>query len=505
MKNIVGIDLGTTFSAISKLNELGKPSIVPNSDGERITASAIYFSDDIIVGNHAINLYSENPNNLARWIKREMGEEYYSKEIMNKKWTPIELSSLILKKLKNDFEEKNGEVNHCAISVPAYFDEIRRNATIEAGRMAGLNVVGIINEPTAAAIYYGKEYDINGKTMVLDLGGGTFDVTLLNVKGENIDIICSRGDHRLGGYDFDQALAQLIADKLKLENTDEFINDSDVLVKVENYKKRLSKSKKVKIQMFWRKNAYEVSVTREEFVSCVSSYLARIELLAEDLLDEANIDKKSLDNIVFVGGSTRIPKLAEIIEETFNLSPKVIGNVDECVSLGSAIYAGLKVLKNNPDDVSLIARKEIEKTNLSEVCNHSYGTIVISFDEDFQRNLLKNDIIIPKNTKIPHTSTKTYYTTHKNQNELEFKLTQGESDDIDFVNILHREIMQLPQNREANLPVKVEYTYNSDGMMKCNVTDIQSGRNKTINISVNNSSNDNLDSNEKILDMFNIE
>jgi len=220
MASIVGIDLGTTFSTLAVLNTIGKPEIIPNCDGERLTPSAIFFdeenSDVIRVGIEAINSRHLNAQRSVRWIKRQMGHTDYLKEIDGKEWTAVELSGLILKKLKQDCSAEHGKIRDAVISVPAHFDEIRRKATMAAGASIGLNVIGIVNEPVAAALYYATE--ISGKVLVYDLGGGTFDVTIMNVQGHQMDIICSQGDHALGGVDFDgkvlEILEQMYKDKL---------------------------------------------------------------------------------------------------------------------------------------------------------------------------------------------------------------------------------------------------------------------------------------------------
>ncbi|UCE49636.1 MAG: Hsp70 family protein, partial [Phycisphaerales bacterium] len=199
MANIVGIDLGTTFSALAILNAIGKPEIIPNSDGERLTPSAIFFDEDnpdtIRVGIEAVNSRHLNAERSVRWIKRHMGDADYRRKVDSKEWTPVELSALILKKLKQDCLIDNDGIQDAVISVPAHFDEARRKATMDAGKMAGLNVIGIVNEPVAAALYYATTRKVSGKVLVYDLGGGTFDVTILDVKGQQMDIVCSQGDH----------------------------------------------------------------------------------------------------------------------------------------------------------------------------------------------------------------------------------------------------------------------------------------------------------------------
>ncbi|HPY76681.1 MAG TPA: Hsp70 family protein, partial [Anaerohalosphaeraceae bacterium] len=210
---IAGIDLGTTFSALSILNKIGRPEVLPNSEGERLTHSAVYFDEDqdatVRVGIEAVNCRQLNPERSIRWIKRHMGDSQWRKQIDNKTWTPEEISSLILKKLKQDAEIVHPGVRDVVISVPAHFDEVRRKGTMDAGKMAGLNVIGIVNEPVAAALYYATAQHVSGRVLVYDLGGGTFDVTIMDVDGRNINIVCSQGDHALGGVDFDQKILEV--------------------------------------------------------------------------------------------------------------------------------------------------------------------------------------------------------------------------------------------------------------------------------------------------------
>ena len=246
MGNIAGIDLGTTYSTLAILNSIGKPQIVPNADGERLTPSAIYFDEDdsetIRVGIEAINSRYVNPDRVVRWIKRYMGDPDFKKTIDGHDWTAPELSSLILKKLKQDAEAEHGPIQDVVISVPAHFDEVRRKATMDAGTMIGLNVIGIVNEPVAAALYYATSNQVDGKVMVYDLGGGTFDITLLDVKGHNMNIICSQGDHALGGVDFDRIVLEMLKQYYQDHMSTDFITTSEEQAKYEDEAEDIKKT-----------------------------------------------------------------------------------------------------------------------------------------------------------------------------------------------------------------------------------------------------------------------
>jgi len=246
MTNIAGIDLGTTFSSLAVLNAIGKPEIVANADGERLTPSAVFFDeedpDTVRVGVEALNSRYLNAARSVRWIKRHIGEPDYKVKIGRKSWTAVELSALILKKLKQDCSAERGEIRDAVISVPAHFDEVRRRATMEAGTMAGLNVIGIVNEPVAAALCYATARSVCGKVLVYDLGGGTFDVTIMNVRGQQMDIVCSQGDHALGGIDFDKKILEILEADYRKQFKAELISSEEDRARYEDEAEDLKKT-----------------------------------------------------------------------------------------------------------------------------------------------------------------------------------------------------------------------------------------------------------------------
>lgn len=319
MADIAGIDLGTTFSALAILNSIGRPEIVPNADGERLTPSAIFFDEEnpgvIRVGVEALNLRYLNAQRSVRWIKRYMGDTEYRKNIDGKDWTPVELSSLILKKLKQDCSAERGEVRDAVISVPAHFDEVRRKATMDAGMMAGLNVIGIVNEPVAAALYYATTREVSGKVLVYDLGGGTFDVTILDVRGHQMDIICSQGDHALGGIDFDRRILEILEQSYRDKFNVELINCEEDGAKyedeAEDIKKTLSRRDVAKKIVYGPTGSMRVEVTRQAFEQAISLLMARIDMLVEVALEEGGVEPSGIDKVLLVGGSSRIPLVRE--------------------------------------------------------------------------------------------------------------------------------------------------------------------------------------------------
>ncbi|MHC4756518.1 MAG: Hsp70 family protein, partial [Planctomycetota bacterium] len=409
MSNIIGIDLGTTFSALAILNKIGKPEIVPNADGERLTPSAIFFDEEnselIRVGIEAINSRHLNAERSVRWIKRHMGDSDYKKTIDDRDWTPVELSSLILKKLKEECSEQAGNIKDAVISVPAHFDEVRRKATMDAGKMAGLNVIGIVNEPVAAALYYATSRAVSGTVLVYDLGGGTFDVTIMKVKGHQMDIICSQGDHALGGIDFDRKILEILEEQYKKQFKKDLIESDEDRAKyedeAEDIKKTLSRRKIAKKVIYGSAGNMRVEITREMFEEAVGPLISRTDILLEVALEEAGLKPSDIDKVLLVGGSTRIPLIHKRLEEKFGFPTDSTVNVDECVALGAALSAGLTMLREKPKSVRKGMAAGLRDITLTDVCNHSYGTICAPIDKKTGRRAIANRIILEKNTPLP--------------------------------------------------------------------------------------------------------
>jgi len=484
MANIAGIDLGTTFSELAILNAIGKPEIIPNADGERLTPSAIFFDEEntglIRVGIEALNSRYLNAQRSVRWIKRYMGDAEYRKNIDGKDWTPVELSSLILKKLKQDCSAEHGEIRDAVISVPAHFDEVRRKATMDAGTMAGLNVIGIVNEPVAAALYYATTREVSGKVLVYDLGGGTFDVTIMDVRGHQMDIVCSQGDHALGGIDFDRKILEMLEQNYKNKFGVELISSDEDRAKyedeAEDIKKTLSRRDVAKKMLYGPAGSMRVEITRRTFEQAISSLMSRIDILVEVALEEAGVKPSGINKVLLVGGSSRIPLVQNRLEAMFGFAPDAAINVDECVALGAALHAGLTMLREHPDAVPTGIAGGLKDINLTDVCNHSYGTICAPVDKETGRRTIQNFIILKKNTPLPCESSQTFYTTSDGQAEVEVTITQGEDAAPEYVNKIAAHKFNLPPDRPAGCPIKVTYRYDVNQRMHCKFEDIESGR-----------------------------
>lgn len=484
MSNIIGIDLGTTFSALARLNTIGKPEIVPNADGERLTPSAIFFdeenSDLIRVGIEAVNSRHINAERSVRWIKRHMGDQDYKKNIDSHEWTPVELSSLILKKLKQECLGEMSDDTGVVISVPAHFDELQRKATMQAGTLAGLDVIGIVNEPVAAALYYATNCDVQGKVLVYDLGGGTFDVTIMDVQKSKMDIICSQGDHALGGIDFDRTIVSMLEELYIDAHDAELITNDEQRAQLEDeaedIKKTLSRRDSAKKIIYGPEGSMRVEITRQMFNDAIKSLVERANILLEVALQEASMKAEDVDSVLLVGGSSRIPLVQQSLEEMFGSAPDIAVNVDECVALGSALHAGLTTVRQSPEKVDAGIATGLKDIKLTDVCNHSYGTLCAPVDELTGQRVVENRIILEKNTPLPCQQCQTFYTTYDGQDQIQVSVTQGEDRDPEYVNNIAVHKLELDPENLKNTPIKVTYSYDLNQRMHCVFEEVGSGK-----------------------------
>jgi molecular chaperone DnaK (HSP70) len=353
---VLGIDLGTTFSAMATVNEHGKPEIIANSEGFPTTPSIVHFYDEnaCVVGEEAVKMVVIDPENVVRFIKRHMGEEDYSLEFYGKSYTAQEISALILRKLKDDAEEVMGrEIRDAVITVPAYFHSAQRGATAEAGAIAGLNVLSIINEPTAAAIAYGLDR-IGGqrKLLVLDLGGGTFDVTVMEIKGTKLSTIASDGNAELGGKDWDDRLldhvAQEFFEKYQVDPRDDPAPYQELYERVLHAKISLSSKDKAVIPVNYRGHRLAVKVDRELFDELTRDLVQQCEDTSTLVLEKAGLTWSDIDDVLLVGGATRMPMIRQMLERISGKEPVGGVNPDECVALGAALAGVFRHRPNHP-------------------------------------------------------------------------------------------------------------------------------------------------------------
>ena len=362
MAKIIGIDLGTTNSCVAVL-EGGEPVVIPNAEGSRTTPSVVAFKDnERMVGQVAKRQAITNPDKTISSIKREMGSGF-KKNIDGKDYTPQEISAMILQKLKHDAEAYLGEtVSQAVITVPAYFSDSQRQATKDAGRIAGLEVLRIINEPTAAALAYGMDKENNQKILVYDLGGGTFDVSILEIGDGVFEVLATNGNNRLGGDDFDQRLMDYIIAEFKKDSGIDLGKDRMAMQRL----KEAAEKAKIELSAMAQTNVnlpfitadssgpkhLDVTVTRAKFNELISDLIDKTRDCMHIAMKDAALSNDQIDKVILVGGSTRVPAVQELVKKVTGKEPFKGINPDECVAVGAAIQAG--VLGGEVKDVLLL-------------------------------------------------------------------------------------------------------------------------------------------------------
>jgi molecular chaperone DnaK len=459
----VGIDLGTTTTGMAWVRPDGTPEIVPNADGGRLTPSVVYFDphEDIrLVGEAARD--SGDAERTVQLIKRHMDDPDFSVTVGGRQWTAAEISALILAKMQRDGSRMIGPVRDVVLTVPANFNELARRATLAAGRIAGLNVVRLVNEPTAAALYYAHARQLEGRIMVYDLGGGTLDITILEVDRGGIRCLTSEGAGRLGGSDFDERILELMGEAYQHAHGvglwDSELERRRVLQSGEDLKKMLSKLRLASETVGNPAGGMaRIELSREDFEVAVSRLFTRTILLVEQALDSVGLAPADIDHVALVGGGTRMPRVRTMLQDYFGKDPVNCGNVDECVALGAALFA-----KKGAD--------------VQEVCNHSYGTLALVEDAATGKQTYANTVVIPKNTPIPCEKSQTYVTSEDNEESIDVEITQGEDTDPRYVDVVGRISLKVPRNRPAGCEVTVTYRYDENQRVHAQVLDERSGK-----------------------------
>ena len=494
MSKIIGIDLGTTYSAIAQLDDLGNPEVLSSTDENRkITASNIYVNGDkVVVGDKALDALTATPKNVISETKRQMENDVaYSiekglwvekDEAEENSYTPAQVSSFILSKLKG----YTSDVTKAVITVPALFAEKARVATLDAAKMAGIEVIELINEPTAAACYYASLPNvekISGKILVFDLGGGTFDITLCSVEDQNVDVITSRGDKWLGGKDFDQEILNLIDEKYKKEtgkNLDLNEGKLKFLEIAEQIKRSLSVKNSHAEVIEGPEGPKKIEITRAEFEQSIQMHIEKLKMLLEECIDGSGHEAKEISQTLLVGGSTRIPIISKTIEKVLGQPPLKGVNVDEAVAAGAAIYAGLK----SKDSLNTAQKKAIGKVQLKDVCNFYMGTLVQRDDPILNRKVTENLVVIERDTKLPAEETTSVFTIHDDQHGIDCSITQseGREQNREFVNLIHQGDLEFPDKKPKGREIEVTYKYDTSGVMHCTFKDVSSDKKYEISL-----------------------
>jgi len=468
----VGIDLGTTRSVVAHLDNTGRPCTVPNLEGNATTPSVVYFDrKSIVVGKEALKAAEYEPDRVVQFAKRDLGKVGYRIPVAGQQVPPEVIQALILRKLKNDAIHRLGPIDQCVVTVPAYFNEPRRKATQDAGRLAGLNVVDIINEPTAAALAYGIQRGFvspEGRTesletvLVYDLGGGTFDVTVMEILGNDYSAIATGGDVYLGGIDWDLRIADYVAEQFLIQFGKDPRKDPSqrqrLMTEAEDVKRSLSQRDEVVLRFFMDGDRIQLPLDRAHFETLCCDLIDRTLMTTRKALKDANRTWKDVSRLLLVGGSSRMPMVQDMLESESNLKVDRSLSADESVAHGAAIYAGILL----STDHRLSSAISVHNVN-----SHDLGLLGLNKDSGGQRR----SMVIPRNSRLPVKKGKRFATSRQNQSNVSVKVAEGGDDEGRHSTLIGNCVVRdLPPDLPAATPVDVFFNYDNDGRLHVTAT-----------------------------------
>jgi molecular chaperone DnaK len=457
----VGIDLGTTYCTVAKYDrKTSRPEIINNKFEKELTPSVICFLDsgEVLIGEDAKDMQAGGVGTIAASFKRGMGDNSFTVEAHGKIYTAEDLSAMLLKKLISDAEEKTKEkIDQVVITVPAYFNDFQRTATIRAGEACGVKVLKIINEPTAAAISYGYNRESNKTVMVYDLGGGTFDVTIVKVNKGNIQVIGTEGNHILGGKDWDAAIVKFVCEQFVeeygIDPRDDEPTKNELIVAAENYKKVLTKTDRVTIQMKYEGYSSKYTLMRSQFDTRTQFLLNATKDVCAKLLSDLSMSWADIDEILLVGGSTRMPQVTRFLESVSGKPVIDHSDTDLAVAKGAAITSELYCGMNTG----------LREVQISDVTAHSLGALSVSPGGD----KYINEIIIKRNSKVPSSVRKTFRIEPGNMTDIvEVYTLQGESRVPLDCYVLAKVIISGFYNSGDGAKIDIEYNYDENGVVR---------------------------------------
>jgi len=524
VQKIYGIDLGTTYSSIAHVDEHGKAVLIPNAESSTSTPSVVFFDgQEIIVGDVAKESAALYPNDVVMFVKRSMGEPNFLFENKSQSYHAEEISGYIMRKIVQDAQQSTGDkIKDIVITCPAYFGINEREATRKAGEIAGFNVHQIINEPTAAAIAYGMvEKEDKRVVLVYDLGGGTFDITMIDIKPESIEVICTGGDHNLGGKDWDDRIVAYLAQEFQNKTgiREDILEDpttcQDLQLSAERSKKMLTQRRKVPISVTHGGERVKIELERAKFEKITRDLMERTIAFTHDMLKEAaKKGYNNFDDIILVGGSTRMPQVRTRVKNEFSKDPRIF-DPDGAVAKGAAIYGWKLVLhdglirriaaktkksfaqiKTVMDESDSKTRRKMAQASgeempesamvdITDVTSKSFGVVILT--QSLGERVYN---IILKNTAVPTSAKRSFYTAEDNQESVYIRVMESESSSEsiqpEFGVEIGTALLDLPPGLPIDLPIDITFNLDKEGCLQ--ITAVESQENRRVNVSIETTS-----------------